>query len=65
MKNINTNEIPDSLNAIPWKTRFVSDLNNTILSAFETKINAVLDQRIPFKEKRVKEESSLPGWIQT
>ena len=51
MKNMNTNEILDSLNAIPWETCLVSDNINTILSAFATKINAVLDQHIPFKEK--------------
>ena len=64
MKNMNTNEILDSLNATPWETCLVSDNINTILSAFATKINAVLDQHIPFKEKRVKRENQ-PPWMNT
>ena len=42
----------------------LSDGINTILSAFETKINAVLDQDIRFKGKRVKRENQTP-WMKT
>ena len=42
----------------------LSDGINTILSAFETKINAVLDQHIRFKGIRVKRENQTP-WMKT
>ena len=40
----------------------LSDGINTILSAFETKINVVLDQHIRFTGKRVKRENQTP-WM--
>ena len=42
----------------------LSDGINTILSAFETKINVVLDQHIRFTGKRVKQENQTP-WMKT
>ena len=42
----------------------LSDGINTILSAFETKINVVLDQHIRFTGKRVKRENQTP-WMKT
>ena len=49
-KNLNLDELLQSLEHIPWDTAFVFEDVNDILYALENMLNEVLDQHFPLDE---------------
>ena len=54
LKNLNTDELLQDLQCIPWDAAFVFHDINDVLSSIETMLSNVLDRHISLKTKRVK-----------
>ena len=61
-KNLNLAELLQSLERIPWDTAFVFEDIDDILNAFESMLNEVLDQHLPWKNRRAKRQNQ-PPWM--
>ena len=61
-KNLTLDELLQSLERIPWDTAFVFKDIDDILNAFESMLNDVLDQHLPWKNRRVKRQNQ-PPWM--
>ena len=61
-KNLNLDELLQSLERIPWDIAFVLEDFDDILNALESMLIEVLDQHLPWKNRRVKRQNQLP-WM--
>ncbi|XP_067017110.1 uncharacterized protein [Acropora muricata] len=61
-KILNLDELLQSLERIPWDTAFVLEDFDDILNALESMLNEVLDQHLPWKNRRVKRQNR-PSWM--
>lgn len=61
-KNLNLDELLRSLERIPWDTAFIFEDIDDILNALESMLNEVLDQHLPWKNRRVKRQNQ-PPWM--
>ena len=61
-KNLNLDELLQSLERIPWDIAFVLEDFDDILNALESMLIEVLDQHLPWKKRRVKRQNQLP-WM--
>ena len=61
MKNLNADEFIRSLENTPWETAFVFDIND-IADSLEIMVIWVVDEHMPLKQKRVKNQNQ-PDWM--
>jgi hypothetical protein len=59
-KTLNMDDFLNDLSMVPWDVGFIFDDIDDVLFTYEKLLNNVLEQHIPFREKRVKKRSQSP-----